>query len=120
MPQRIGRGGRVDGLMDFPQHLNVGDFSDAKEFSMWMAGGDVKGGFRYGATDEHGIAAVKDPMHINDMHATMLYLLGLDHERLTNRYIGRDFRLTDAIAPRPRLYGREAIANPREKRIIEG
>jgi hypothetical protein len=56
---------------------------------MWMAGGGVKGGHRYGATDEHGIAAVKDPMHI------MLYLLALDHEKLTYRYSGRDFRLTD-------------------------
>jgi hypothetical protein len=49
----------------------------------------------YGATDEHGIAAVQDKMHINDLHATMLYLLGLDHEKLTYRYSGRDFRLTD-------------------------
>jgi hypothetical protein len=62
---------------------------------MWMAGGGVKGGHRHGATDEHGIAAVKDPMHINDLHATMLYLPGLDHEKLTYRYSGRDFRLTD-------------------------
>jgi hypothetical protein len=74
---------------------NDGRDHNAKGFSMWMAGGGVKGGHRYGATDEHGIAAVKDPMHINDMHATMLYLLGLDHERLTYRYSGRDFRLTD-------------------------
>ena len=68
---------------------------NAAGFSMWMAGAGVKGGFRYGATDEHGVAAVKDPMHINDLHATILYLLGLDHERLTYRYSGRDFRLTD-------------------------
>jgi hypothetical protein len=74
---------------------NDGRDHNAKGFSMWMAGGGVKGGHHYGATDEHGIAAVKDPMHINDMHATMLYLLGLDHERLTYRYSGRDFRLTD-------------------------
>jgi hypothetical protein len=60
-----------------------------------MAGRGVKGGHRYGSIDEHGIAAVKDPMHINDLHATMLYLLGLDHEKLTYRYSGRDFRLTD-------------------------
>ena len=68
---------------------------NAKGFSMWMAGGGVKGGSRYGATDEYGIEAVKDPMHIHDLHATMLYLLGLDHERLTYRYSGRDFKLTD-------------------------
>jgi hypothetical protein len=60
-----------------------------------MACGGVKGGFRYGATDEHGIAAVKDPMHINDLHATMLYTARVDHEKLTYRYSGRDFRLTD-------------------------
>jgi hypothetical protein len=64
-------------------------------FSMWMAGGGVKGGYRHGATDEHGIAAVDKQMHINDMHATMLYLLGLDHTKLTYQYSGREFRLTD-------------------------
>jgi hypothetical protein len=66
-----------------------------KGFSMWMAGGGVKGGYRHGATDEHGAAAVDKKMHINDLHATMLYLLGLDHEKLTYRYSGRDYRLTD-------------------------
>jgi hypothetical protein len=64
-------------------------------FSMWMAGGGVKGGYRHGATDEHGVVAVDKKMHINDLHATMLYLLGLDHEKLTYRYSGRDYRLTD-------------------------
>jgi hypothetical protein len=64
-------------------------------FSMWMAGGGTKGGYVHGATDEHGIAAVDKKMHINDLHATMLYLLGLDHEKLTYRYSGRDYRLTD-------------------------
>jgi hypothetical protein len=64
-------------------------------FSMWMAGGGVKAGHRYGATDEHGGAAIEKKMHINDLHATMFYLLGLDHEKLTYRYSGRDFRLTD-------------------------
>jgi uncharacterized protein (DUF1501 family) len=64
-------------------------------FSMWMAGGGVKGGYRHGATDEHGAAAVDKKMHINDLHATMLHLLGLDHEKLTYRYSGRDYRLTD-------------------------
>jgi hypothetical protein len=64
-------------------------------FSMWMAGGGVAGGQRYGATDEFGIAAVEDKFHIHDLHATVLHLLGLDHTRLTYRYAGRDFRLTD-------------------------
>jgi hypothetical protein len=68
---------------------------NATGFSMFMAGGGVKGGLRYGATDEHGIRAVEDKMHIHDLHATILHLLGLDHERLTYRYSGRDFRLTD-------------------------
>ncbi|HEV3339214.1 MAG TPA: DUF1501 domain-containing protein [Pirellulales bacterium] len=68
---------------------------NAKGFSMWLAGGGTKGGIRYGATDEYGVEAVKDPMHIHDLHATLLYLLGLDHERLTYRYSGRDFKLTD-------------------------
>lgn len=64
-------------------------------FTMWMAGGGVKGGFRYGATDEYGYYAVEDKMHVHDLHATLLHILGLDHERLTYRYAGRDFRLTD-------------------------
>ena len=64
-------------------------------FTMWMAGGGVKGGMAYGATDEHGYKAVENPVHIHDWHATMLHLLGLDHERLTFNYAGRDFRLTD-------------------------
>lgn len=64
-------------------------------YSIWMAGGGVKGGFAYGATDEIGYHAVEDRMHIHDFHATVLHLLGLDHEKLTYRYSGRDFRLTD-------------------------
>jgi hypothetical protein len=64
-------------------------------FSMWMAGGGVKGGMAYGKTDEYGAAAVENPMHMHDLHATVLALLGLDHEKLTFRYAGRDFRLTD-------------------------
>lgn len=68
-------------------------------FSMFMVGGGVKGGLSYGATDEHGIAAVENKTHVHDLHATMLHLLGLDHTKLTYRYSGRDFRLTD-------VYGR--------------
>jgi len=64
-------------------------------FTTWMAGGGVKGGFAYGATDENGIEAVEGRTSIHDWHATILHLLGLDHERLTYNYAGRDFRLTD-------------------------
>jgi hypothetical protein len=64
-------------------------------FSMWLAGGGVKGGFAHGATDELGMQAVENRMHVHDLHATILHLMGLDHERLTYRYSGRDFRLTD-------------------------
>lgn len=64
-------------------------------FTMWMAGGGVKPGFRYGATDEYGYYAVENRMHLHDLHATILHLLGLDHERLTYHHAGRDFRLTD-------------------------
>jgi hypothetical protein len=62
---------------------------------MWLAGGGVKGGLAYGATDELGFRAVEDRVHIHDLHATILHLLGLDHEKLTYRHAGRDFRLTD-------------------------
>jgi hypothetical protein len=64
-------------------------------FSIWMAGGGIKGGTIYGATDEYGYKAVENPLQIHDMHATMLYLMGVDHERLTFRFSGRDMRLTD-------------------------
>lgn len=66
-----------------------------KGYSMWMAGGGVKAGHIHGATDDLGIEAIDGKIHIHDLHATMLHLLGLDHERLTFRYGGRDFRLTD-------------------------
>ncbi|MFO0922355.1 MAG: DUF1501 domain-containing protein [Pirellulales bacterium] len=68
-------------------------------FTVWMAGGGVKGGQVYGATDEFGFKAVENRMHVHDLHATMLHLMGFDHEKLTYRWAGRDFRLTD-------LYGR--------------
>jgi hypothetical protein len=64
-------------------------------FSMWLAGGGVKGGYVHGATDDFGFAAVENKVHVHDLHATILYLLGFDHEKLTYRYAGRDFRLTD-------------------------
>jgi hypothetical protein len=66
-----------------------------KGFSIWLAGGGIKGGISHGATDELGYAAVQDPVHVNDLHATMLSLFGIDHLRLTYRFQGRDFRLTD-------------------------
>ena len=69
-------------------HNNLG-------FSMWLAGGGIKGGQTYGATDELGFAAVDQRLHVHDLHATILHLMGLNHEKLTYRYSGRDFRLTD-------------------------
>jgi hypothetical protein len=64
-------------------------------FSVWLAGGGIKGGIVHGATDEFGYKSVEKPVHVHDLHATMLHLLGFDHTRLTYRYAGRDFRLTD-------------------------
>ena len=64
-------------------------------FTMWLAGGGVKGGTTYGATDEFGFRAVQDKVHVHDLHATILHLMGLDHEKLTFRHAGRDYRLTD-------------------------
>jgi hypothetical protein len=66
-----------------------------KGFSMWLAGGGIRGGVSHGATDELGYHAVEDVVSVHDLHATMLYLLGIDHTRLTFRFLGRDFRLTD-------------------------
>ncbi len=68
-------------------------------FTMWLAGGGVQGGMAHGATDEFGWDAVEGRVHVHDLHATILHLLGLDHEKLTYRHSGRDFRLTD-------VYGR--------------
>ncbi|MCY2966781.1 MAG: DUF1501 domain-containing protein [Planctomycetota bacterium] len=68
-------------------------------FTMWLAGAGVRGGMAYGATDDFGFRAVQDKVHVHDLHATILHLMGLDHERLTYRHAGRDYRLTD-------LYGR--------------
>jgi uncharacterized protein (DUF1501 family) len=64
-------------------------------FTHFLAGGGVRTGFSYGATDDYGYYATQDAMHVHDLHATLLHLLGLDHERLTFRHAGRDFRLTD-------------------------
>ena len=78
----------------------VGQGGDGRDhnphgFTAWMAGGGVRPGMQYGATDEYGYFAVENKVHFHDLHATMLHLLGLDHKRLTYRYAGRDFRLTD-------------------------
>ncbi len=80
--------GSNQGVMKGRDHNHYG-------FTVWMAGGGVKPGHIHGATDEFGFAAVRDKVHVHDLHATMLHLLGLDHERLTFRYSGRDFRPTD-------------------------
>jgi len=68
---------------------------DPYGFTVWMAGGGVKPGFSYGSTDEFGLSAVENRVHVRALHATILHLMGLDHEKLTYRYSGRDFRLTD-------------------------
>lgn len=84
LPQPGANAGRINGR----DHNHHG-------FTMWLAGGGIKGGHVYGATDEFGFRAVENRMHVHDLHATVLHLLGFDHERLTYRYAGRDFRLTD-------------------------
>ena len=96
------------GLLDTTLVVWAGEFgrtpmaqgSDGRDhnpsgFSIWMAGGGVKGGMVYGATDEYGYNAIENKVTVHDLHATMLHLLGVDHERLTFRFQGRDFRLTD-------------------------
>ena len=78
-----------------PTAEGTGRDHNPEGFTMWLAGGGARGGIRHGATDEYGYYAVEDKVHIHDLHATILCLLGLDHERLTYRHAGRDFRLTD-------------------------
>jgi uncharacterized protein (DUF1501 family) len=85
-----GEFGRTPGAQN-----NNGRDHNSGGYSMWLAGGGVKGGVRYGTTDEFGHNAAEKKMPIHDLHATLLHLLGLDHEKLTYRYSGRDFRLTD-------------------------
>ena len=74
---------------------SVGRDHNPNGFTIWLAGGGVKGGVHHGATDEFGYRAVENKVHVNDLHATLLHLMGLDHERLTYRHNGRDYRLTD-------------------------
>jgi hypothetical protein len=75
--------------------ISNGRAHNAEGFTMWLAGGGVKGGMTYGSTDGWGFRAVENPVHMHDLHATILHLMGLDHKQLTYRYAGRDFRLTD-------------------------
>ena len=82
-------------LGDNGSAANVGRDHNPFGFTMWMAGGGVKPGTVYGATDDYGYFAVENKVHVHDLHATMLHLLGIDHKRLTFRYSGRDMRLTD-------------------------
>ena len=84
LPQAGANAGKINGR----DHNHYG-------FSMWLAGGGVKGGHVHGATDEFGFQAVENKVHVHDLHATILHLLGFDHTRLTYRFAGRDFRLTD-------------------------
>jgi hypothetical protein len=83
------------GRTPYAQQNGTGRDHNPNGFTVWLAGGGVKPGFAFGATDEFGHQAVEDKVHMHDLHATILHLLGLDHERLTYRYAGRDFRLTD-------------------------
>jgi len=84
LPTPGANAGKVNGR----DHNNYG-------FTAWLCGGGVKGGHVHGATDEFGFQAVENRVHVHDLHATMLHLLGFDHEKLTYRHAGRDFRLTD-------------------------
>ena len=90
-----GEFGRTPFSEDWTSGRAKGRDHNAVGYTMWLAGGGVKGGLRYGSTDELGSKAVDGRVHIHDLHATVLHLLGLDHTRLTFRYGGRDFRLTD-------------------------
>jgi arylsulfatase A-like enzyme len=95
------------GRTPFDQDLSLGTAAEETRgrehnphgFTMWMAGGGVKPGIVHGSTDDFAYRAQEGKIHLHDLHATILHLLGLDHERLTHRYAGRDFRLTD-------VYGR--------------
>lgn len=83
------------GRTPYAQDNGTGRDHNPNGFTMWMAGGGTKAGYSYGETDEFGHQAIKNKVHMHDFHATLLHLLGIDHERLTYHYDGRDFRLTD-------------------------
>jgi hypothetical protein len=73
---------------------NAGRDHNHYGFTYWLAGGGAKGGYTHGATDEFGFAAIENKVHVHDLHATILHLLGFDHEKFTYKYAGLDFRLT--------------------------
>jgi hypothetical protein len=83
------------GRTPYAEKNGTGRDHNADGFTTWLAGDCLKSGLAYGSTDEFGHKAVENKVHMHDLHATLLHLLGLDHERLTYRYAGRDFRLTD-------------------------
>jgi hypothetical protein len=83
------------GRTPYAEKNGTGRDHNPSGFTVWLAGGGVKPGFIHGETDEFGHHAIKDKVHMHDLHATILHLLGLDHEKLTYKYNGRDFRLTD-------------------------
>jgi hypothetical protein len=83
------------GRTPYAEKNGTGRDHNPNGFTMWLAGGGVKAGYKHGATDEFGHHAIQGKVHMHDMHATLLHLMGMDHERLTFRYAGRDFRLTD-------------------------
>jgi arylsulfatase A-like enzyme len=83
------------GLDGEGKSTKVGRDHHKDAFTVWLAGGGVKGGFSYGATDELGYTIAENPVHVHDFNATIMHLLGIEHERLTFRYQGRQYRLTD-------------------------
>ena len=91
----FGRTPMLQGKASGEMNDKVGRDHHKDAYSVWMAGGGVKAGFTYGKTDDIGFHVAEDPMHVNDFHATLLHLLGLDHEKLTFQFQGRDFRLTN-------------------------
>ena len=91
-----GEMGRTPTIQTGPKNMNrVGRDHHIDGYTIWLAGGGVKKGIAYGATDELGMAVTENKITMPDLHATILHLMGLDHKRLTYRYSGRDFRLTD-------------------------
>ena len=80
---------------DVAKKKSIGRDHNAGGYTLWMAGGGVKGGLVHGNTDDFGAVAVENPVDVHDFHATVMHLMGFDHERLTYRYASRDFRLTD-------------------------
>ncbi len=89
----MGRTSTFQGNNDSPKSIGRDHHVDG--FTIWMAGGGTKGGLTYGTTDEFGLDVAENPVHVHDLHATVLHLFGIDHKKLTYRYSGRDFRLTD-------------------------